>query len=127
MSQICHQITPLLSRARRLDILTSAAPRVPQDVADAAEWLGLLYTFGGVERLYVTYGSVPDVARALQRVSGSGERPPAAAEVLPALRELHFDWFAARWEEAVASFITARQLSGHHPPIAFHQPKRVLA
>jgi hypothetical protein len=128
MSQICHQITPLLSRARRLDILTSAAPRVPQDVADAAEWLGLLYTFGGVERLYVTYGSVPDVARALQRVSGSGERPPpGAAEVLPALRELHFDWFAARWEEAVASFITARQLSGHHPPIAFHQPKRVLA
>ncbi|KAI0299798.1 hypothetical protein BC826DRAFT_966802 [Russula brevipes] len=91
---------------------------------DAAEWLGLLYTFGGVERLYVTYGSVPDVARALQRVSGSGEWPPA--EVLPALRELHFDWFAAKWERAVASFITARELSGH-PPIAFHQPKKVLA
>jgi len=83
-----------------------------------------LYTFGGVERLYVTYGSVPDVARALQRVSGSGEWPPA--EVLPALRELHFDWFAAKWERAVASFITARQLSGR-PPIAFHQPKKVLA
>lgn len=120
MAQICRQISPLLSGVRKLEIVASVTPLSPQDVADASQWVGLFHMFGGVEKLHVSYGSVPDVARALQHVAR--ER---ASEVLPALRELHFDWFASRWEEAVASFIAARHSS--HPPITFHRPKIALA
>jgi hypothetical protein len=119
MAQICRQLSPLsLSSVRKLEIVASVTPLSPHDVADASQWVGLFHVFGGVEELRVSYGSVPDVARALQRVA----RESAAAEVLPALRDLRFDWFASRWEEAVGSFITARQFSGH-PPITFHRPK----
>ena len=119
MAQICRQLSPLsLSSVRKLEIVASVTPLSPHDVADASQWVGLFHVFGGVEELRVSYGSVPDVARALQRVA----RERAAAEVLPALRDLRFDWFASRWEEAVGSFITARQFSGH-PPITFHRPK----
>ena len=122
MAQICRQLPPpLLSSVRKLEIVASVTPLSPHDVADASQWVGLFHVFGGVEELRVSYGSVPDVARALQRVA----RERAAAEVLPALRELRFDWFASRWEEAVESFITARQISGH-PPITFHRPKVAL-
>ncbi|KAI0253190.1 hypothetical protein BJV78DRAFT_219274 [Lactifluus subvellereus] len=90
-------------------------------------WLGLLHMFSGVQVLRVGYGSVPDVARALQQHvsaagSGSGSADSGSADVLPALRELYFDWFASRWDEAVAPFLTARQLSGRHP-ITYHRPK----
>ena len=122
MAQICRQLSPLLlSSVRKLEIVASVTPLSSHDVADASQWVGLFRMFGGVEELRVSYGSVPDVARALQRVT----RERTAAEVLPALRELHFDWFASRWEEAVGSFITARQTSGH-PPITFHRPKVAL-
>jgi hypothetical protein len=122
MAQICRQLSPLsLSSMRKLEIVASVTPLSPHDVADASQWVGLFHVFGGVEELRVSYGSVPDVARALQRVA----RESAAAEVLPALRDLRFDWFASRWEEAVGSFITARQFSGH-PPITFHRPKVAL-
>jgi hypothetical protein len=119
MAQVCRQLSPLLlSGVRKLEIVASVTPLSPHDVADASQWVGLFHVFDGVEALRVSYGSVPDVARALQRVA----RERAAAEVLPALRELRFDWFASRWEEAVGSFIAARQISGH-PPITFHRPK----
>ena len=122
-AQICRQLSPLLlSGVRKLEIVASVTPLSPHDVADASQWVGLFHVFGGVEELHVSYGSVPDVARALQRVA----RERVAAEVFPALRELRFDWFASRWEEAVSSFITARQISGH-PPITFHRPKIALA
>jgi len=122
MAQICRQLSPLLlSSVRKLEVVASVTPLSLHDVADASQWVGLFHVFGGVEELRVSYGSVPDVARALQRVA----RESVAAEVLPALRELRFDWFASRWEEAVGSFITARQISGH-PPITFHRPKLAL-
>lgn len=123
IARISRQLSPLsLSSVRKLEIVASVTPLSSHDVADASQWVGLFHAFGGVEELRVSYGSVPDVARALQRVA----RERAAAEVLPALRELHFDWFASRWEEAVGSFISARQTSGHHPPISFHRPKIAL-
>ena len=114
MTQICRQIPSFLSSVRTLDIMTSLTPG--SDV-DPAQWLGLFRVFGSVEKLYVMWGSVPDVARALQLVSAD-----IAVDVLPALRELKFDWLATRWREAVTSFISARQLAGL-PPIEFHQPK----
>jgi hypothetical protein len=130
MSQLCRQLSPLLplSGMRKLEVVGSATPVRAEDVADPSRWLSLFRAFGGVEDLRVSYGSVPDVARALQRVAREEEEKKnavsaaAAVEVFPALRELRFDWFAARWEEAVGSFIAARQGSGH-PPITFHRPK----
>jgi hypothetical protein len=124
MAQICRQISPLLlSGVRKLEIVSSAMPLSPHDVADASEWVGLFHTFSGVKELHVSYRSVPDVARTLRHVA----QESAGAEVLlPALRDLHFDWFASKWEDAVASFLTARQLSGRSP-ITFHRPKIALA
>jgi len=114
MTQICQQISPFLSSVQTFDIITSLTPG--NDV-DAAQWLGLFRVFSGVEKLHVTWGSVPNVARALQHVSAE-----IAVDVLPALRELNFDWFASRWREAVTSFIDARNLAGL-PAVEFHQPK----
>jgi hypothetical protein len=113
MTQICQQISRFLSSVQTLDIITFT----PGNDVDAAQWLGLFRVFSGVEKLYVTWGSVPDVARALQLVSAE-----IAVDVLPALRELKFDWFATRWREAVTSFFDARNLAGL-PPVEFHQPK----
>lgn len=114
MTQICQPLIPFLSSVRTFDIVTSLTPG--NDV-DATQWLGLFRVFSGVEKLHVTWGSVPNVARALQHVSAE-----IAVDVLPALRELDFDWFASRWREAVASFIDARNLAGL-PAVEFHQPK----
>lgn len=114
MTQICQQMSPFLSSVQTFDIVTSLTPG--NDV-DAAQWLGLFRVFSGVEKLHVTWGSVPNVAHALQHVSAE-----IAVDVLPALRELNFDWFASRWREAVTSFIDARNLAGL-PAVKFHQPK----
>ncbi|KAH9081460.1 hypothetical protein EDB83DRAFT_2512323 [Lactarius deliciosus] len=72
-----------LSSVETFDIATSLTPG--NDV-DAAQWLGLFRVFSGVVKLHVTWGSVPNVAHALQHVSAE-----IAVDVLPALRELNFD------------------------------------
>ena len=113
MTQICQQISPFLSSVRNLDITTVS----PENEVNPAQWLDLFRVFSSVEKLHVTWGLVPNVARALQLVSAE-----IAVRVLPALRELKFDWAATRWRDAVASFIDARGLAGL-PVIEFHQPK----
>ena len=113
MAQICQQISPFLSSVRNFDISTLS----PDNDGDPAQWLGLFHVFSSMEKLHVTWGSVPNIARALQLVSAE-----IAVNVLPALRELKFDWFASRWREAVTSFIDARSLAGL-PTVEFHQPK----
>ena len=112
MTQICQQISPFLSNVRNFDIITHS----PENDGDPAQWLGLFRAFSGVEKLHVTWGSVPDIARALQLVTAE-----IAVDTLPALRELKLDWLAARWREAVCSFIYARSLAGL-PAVEFHQP-----
>jgi hypothetical protein len=113
MTEICQQISPFLSRALNLDITTVS----PEDDVDPAQWLDLFRVFSSVEKLHVAWGSVPNVARALQLVSAE-----IAVSVLPALRELKFDWAASRWREAVTSFVDARSLAGL-PAVEFHQPE----
>ncbi|KAN0134395.1 hypothetical protein V8E53_007893 [Lactarius tabidus] len=113
MAEICQQISPFLTCVRNLDITTVS----PGNDVDPAQWLGLFRVFSSVEKLHVTWGSVPNVARALHLVSAE-----IALSVLPALRELKFDWAASRWREAVTSFIDARSLAGL-PAVEFHQPK----
>jgi hypothetical protein len=113
MTEICQQISPFFSRALNLDITTVS----PENDVDPAQWLDLFRVFSSVEKLHVAWGSVPNVARALQLVSAE-----IAVSVLPALRELKFDWAASRWREAVASFVEARSLAGL-PAVEFHQPK----
>jgi hypothetical protein len=112
MTQICQQISPFLSSVRNFDIITHS----PEYDGDPAQWLGLFRAFSGVEKLHVTWGSVPDIARALQLVTAE-----IAVDMLPALRELKLDWLASRWREAVCSFIYARSLAGL-PAVEFHQP-----
>ena len=113
MTQICQQISPFLSSVRNLDVTTVS----PENEVNPVQWLDLFRVFSSVEKLHVTWGLVPNVARALQLVSAE-----IAVRVLPALRELKFDWAATRWRDAVASFIDARGLAGL-PVIEFHQPK----
>ena len=113
MTQICQQISPFLSSVQNLDITTVSS----DNEVNPTQWLGLFRVFYSVEKLHVTWGSVPNVARALQLVSAE-----IAVSVLPALRELKFDWAATTWRDAVASFIDARGLAGL-PAVEFHQPK----
>ena len=113
MAQICQHISLFLSSVQNFDIGTLS----PDNDGDPAQWLGLFHVFSSMEKLHVTWGSVPNIARALQLVSAE-----IAVNVLPALRELKFDWFASRWREAVTSFIDARSLAGL-PTVEFHQPK----
>ena len=92
-----------LSSVRNFDIGTLS----PDNDGDPVQWLGLFHVFSSVEKLHVTWGSVLNIARALQLVSAE-----IAVNVLPALRELKFDWFASRWREAVTSFVMTPPMVG---------------
>jgi hypothetical protein len=75
-----------------------------------AQWLELLGPFTALKNLYLSDGIARRVCGALQELSG--ER---TTEVLPALCNL-FVWGFSSLEpvqEAMKSWFTARQLSGH--------------
>ncbi|KAI9463595.1 hypothetical protein BJY52DRAFT_1184604 [Lactarius psammicola] len=110
ISQISSQLSPFLSGVGQLDIRTFPPSASGRDDLDPARWIELLRLFGGVERLRVVDELVLDIALALQRVTLEPE-----PELFPALRELSFpgnsrDFAAAL--EAIAPFISVRQLSG---------------
>ena len=73
-----------------------------------AEWRRLLRPFNNVKTLHIYYGLVEALSRCLQREDG--EHP---LELLPKLQELTcYDGSHAN-DEALASFIYARQIAGH--------------
>jgi len=74
-----------------------------------ARWLELLDRFTALKSLYLTDGIAQCFCSALQELSG--ER---TTKVLPALRNLFVRESSLEpVQEAIKSFVTARQLSGH--------------
>ncbi|KAH8992401.1 hypothetical protein EDB92DRAFT_1857728 [Lactarius akahatsu] len=104
ISHICRQISPLLSSVRLLVVETFHRSAGNEDVV---RWLDLLRVFDRVDELLIIGDACPIFARALQRVSAE-----MAADALPALRKLTLKPFTSESEEAITSFIDARNLAG---------------
>jgi len=111
LAHVCSSPFPLIStienlKIRESDLLPSSHWN---DNMEDTRWLELLDPFTALKNLYLTHGVAQRVCGALQELSG--ER---ATEVLPVLRNL----FVRRSslppvQEAVVSFVAARQLSDH--------------
>ncbi|KAH9170519.1 hypothetical protein EDB89DRAFT_1271243 [Lactarius sanguifluus] len=113
ITHICRQISPLLSSVRCLEVETFHRSAGNEDVV---RWLDLLRVFDRVDELLIIGDACPNFARALQRVSAE-----MAADALPALRKLTLSPFTSESEEAVTSFIDARNLAGL-PAIRLNEP-----
>ena len=111
MAVVCRELSPLLSRVERLDLLGKCLDLQPgwQDVVDPMQWQELFHSFISVQGLYVSKKLGPLISPALQALTD--ER---ATEVLPSLLYLFFEGFrpSGRVHEATKPFVTARQQSG---------------
>jgi len=112
LAQVCSPSFPLISALEELEI--KEGNYLPsshwKDDMENAQWLELLDSFTVLKNLYLTCGVAPHVCGALQKVSV--ER---ATEVLPALRNIFVDGFPSleHIQEAIRSFVAARQFSSH--------------
>ena len=123
LAQFCSTSLPHLPTLERLSILngSNVLAREWKDDMERSQWLELLRPFVSVRELflglYFVRGALLKVALALRDLTGN-----TVTEVLPALQQLFskHDYLpdSDRIGEALAQFITARQLSGH--PVAFH-------
>ena len=119
LAQVCSSSFPqaLIPMVERLYIRRGRWPLNPEDDVDDqmenSQWLKLLRPFTSLKHLYIS--SILDgyFARAVQGLVG--ER---ATEVLPALQTLFVQNLSkeGRFQEAIGSFVAARQVSGR--PIA---------
>jgi len=111
MAVVCRELSPLLSRVERLDLLGKRLDLRPgwQDIVDPMQWQELFHSFIAVQGLYVSKKLGPLISPALQAFTD--ER---ATEVLPSLLYLFFEGFrpSGRVHEATKPFVTARQQSG---------------
>ncbi|KAH8987371.1 hypothetical protein EDB86DRAFT_3082283 [Lactarius hatsudake] len=112
ITHICRQISPLLSSVRFLVVETFRSA----GNEDVVQWLDLLRVFDRVDELLIIGDACPNFARALQRVSVE-----MGADALPVLRKLTLKPFTSESEEAVTSFIDARNLAGL-PAIKLNEP-----
>ena len=111
MAVVCRELSPLLSRVERLDLLGKRLDLRPgwQDIVDPMQWQELFHSFIAVQGLYVSKKLGSLISPALQAFTD--ER---ATEVLPSLLYLFFEgfWPSGRVHEATKLFVTARQQSG---------------
>jgi hypothetical protein len=123
LTQIFSQQLPLLSHVEQLEIgehpWESVGWKWKDDPdMDSSLWLELFQLFVAVQSLYVSKNMVLPVVAALQdlRVAGA-----TAVEVLPALLNLSLEGLepSGPVQEAIKSFVAARQLSDH--PIAIQR------
>jgi hypothetical protein len=97
-------------KVERLYIRESSSSKLEwQDDAEDSQWLEFLRPFTAVKKLYLSKGFGPRIAPSLQQLVGG-----RTIEVLPALHsllvsdELHL---SGPFEEAIGTFVAARQLS----------------
>jgi len=126
MTQIFRPQLPILSHVERLGIRAGSfrfRPRWKADPdMDTSQWLELFHLFIAVRSLYVGSLLMSPVATALQELTGG-----RTLEVFPVLRNLSLQHLepSGPAQEAIKSFITTRQLSGH--PIAIQPWDSYLA
>jgi len=82
-----------------------------KDNVESDQWLELLGPFTAVKNLYLSEEFQPDIASALQEELVGGR----TTEVLPSLQNIFLAKFeqSGSFQEAIAQFVAARQLSGH--------------
>jgi len=109
MAQICNHFPAFLLGVGNLGINTTQ-PTSGHDGVESEQWLGLLRSFSGAEKVHVAGELVTDVVHALKPAN---EEEPAT--VLPALRNLYLQEpgpLFAPLRAAVVPFVTSRRLSG---------------
>lgn len=109
MAVVCRELSPLLSRVERLDLLGRLALRpVWQRIMDPVQWQELFHPFIAVQSLHVSKKLGPLIAPALQALTRE-----SVTEVLPKLLYLFYEGFrpSGPVHEATRPFINARQQS----------------
>ncbi|KAH8978444.1 hypothetical protein EDB92DRAFT_584403 [Lactarius akahatsu] len=84
-----------------------------QRETDSAKWLEILRHFRGVRKLEVSGALVPNIASALEQVTGN-----MARGILPFLRDLHLHGSESSMSPSIEPFVAARQPSSH--PVSVH-------
>lgn len=122
MGCVCDLLPPFLFGTGDLGIITRP-PSSEQHGIDGENWLRLLRPFSRAERFYVAGELATDIMHALQRADGD------FATVLPALRKLYVAMKSGSpceaFQAAVASFKTARQLSGRPIEVEYYSGTRL--
>ena len=119
MTQIFSQQLPLLSHVEQLEIWAPRSEIIgwkDDSDMDSLLWLKLFRLFIPVRSLYLFKTLLPSVATALQELTGG-----RTMEILPALCNLSLDGLQpyGPMQEAINSFVAARQLSDH--PVAIRR------
>ncbi|KAH9985806.1 hypothetical protein BJV74DRAFT_846353 [Russula compacta] len=109
---VCQELSPFLSHVERLGL--HGQPNTIN--MDPSQWLELFHPFIAVQSLHVSMHIMPLIAPALQELTGA-----RAIEVLPELRILSLEKCqpSRSVQEAIESFVAARQLSNH--PVVIQQ------
>ena len=122
MAAVCRELSPLLSRVDRLDLLGRfTLQQVRQYFMDPREWKVLFHPFIAVQSLHVAKKLGPFIASALQALTGERD-----TETLPRLFNIFYQGFrpSGPVHEATEPFVTAREQSGF--PVAVLRWEREL-
>ncbi|KAH9043493.1 hypothetical protein EDB83DRAFT_1584786 [Lactarius deliciosus] len=123
MGCVCDLLPPFLLGTGDLGIVTRPPSSEQDGDIDGENWLRLLRPFSKAERFYVAGELGTDIMHALQRADGE------FATVLPALRKLYVAMESRSpceaFQAAMASFKTARQLSGRPIEVEYYNGTRL--
>ena len=111
LTQICTLSLRLLLTMENLYIGGNQdSPLIQENDIEITKWLDLLLPFTAVKNLYLSNPFSPCIALALHELTGG-----RTTEVLPVLQKVLLEWFQPSQlvEEALAQFISARQLTNH--------------
>ena len=118
LAEVCGSCLPPLPTLESLEVRRD---RKYLDDIETVQWVDLLRPFASVKSLILDDQVARLVAPALQELTGE-----SVTEVLPALQNLFLRPSARSRpiQEAVAQFVTARQLS-EHPVVVHYQDQRI--
>lgn len=117
MAQICEHFPASFLRVGNLAI-TTTQPTSGHDSVDNNQWLGLLRSFDGAQKLHVAGELATDIVNSLRP---TGDDPET---VLPSLRNLYLQEpgpLFAPLRAAVVPFVTSRRLSGFPITVEYTQ------
>jgi hypothetical protein len=129
VAQICSSSLSLISSLERLYVyeredVQSCWQNVGEYDIDIenVQWVELFRPFATVKALYLSREFTPRIAPALQELVGG-----RATEVLPSLKSLFLEQLhpSKAVQEAIETFVAARQLSGHPIAIYYWDRKQV--
>jgi hypothetical protein len=122
MAQICNQLSFLLSSVQQLDVFSGNRFPSSEVDTDNTQWLEEFQPFTEVRTLRISQHLQSPIMSALQELTGE-----VTTQVLPALDSLYLEEYerSRTEQQALDTFITARQHSGH--PVAIHRLEERLS